>query len=96
MIVVVENKLEYVKQYLESTNKYEIKTYGEYVGPTDALIYENDVIGERFADYQYSIRNIALQNRMSDNKGILIISAEHKSPREIEKILETRLYNNIF
>lgn len=96
MIVVVEDKLEYIKQYLESTNKYEVKIYGEYVGPTDALIYENDSIGERFADYQYSIRNIALQNRMADNKGILIISSEHKSPKDIVEILDTRLYNNIF
>lgn len=96
MVVVVEKSLGYIMQYLESTNKYEVKTYGEYVGATDALIYENEYIGEKFEDYQFNVRNIALQNRMEDNKGILIISSHNKSPKEIEKILDTRLYNNIF
>lgn len=96
MIVVVEKGLEHIREYLENTNKYEIKVYGEYIGPTDALIYDNEYIGEKFEDYQYSIRNIALQNRIADNKGILIISSHNKTEKEIECILDTRLYNNIF
>lgn len=96
MKVVIEKSLFNVIQYLESTNKYEVEIYGEYIGPTDALIYESSMNQEQFSDFQFDIRNVSLQNHLGQEKGILVINSRHKTPKEIEQLLDTRLYNTVF
>lgn len=96
MVIVIEENLENVIQYLESTSKYEIKLYGKYLGPTDVIIYSDDKIGKEIESYQNVVRNITLQEPMNENHGILMVNSRHKTPKEIESILNTRLYRNIF
>lgn len=96
MIIGIENTLNSIKQYLDTTGKFEIYILGTYYGPIDAFIYQSEGNNEMFAVYQESIRDMALENHINTNEGILMINAVNKSPKEIEKILDTRLYNRLF
>lgn len=96
MVIVIEEGLDNVIQYLESTSKYEIQLYGKYLGPTDVIIYSDDKVGKEIENYQDKVRNITLQEPMNENHGILMINSRHKTPKEIKDILDTRLYRNIF
>ena len=95
MIVTVEKGLGYVKQYLESSGKYEVYFEDEYVGPMDALIYEQERDPAYFESLQEELR---VQNLISDHEehGLILISAKHKSPKEIEAILHSRIVERIF
>lgn len=96
MVIVVEESLDNIIQYLDSTNKYEIQLYGKYEGPTDVIIYANERVGKEIERYQNIVRNVTLQEPIAENHGILMINSRHKTPKEIESILDTRLYKNIF
>lgn len=96
MIVTIEKGLDHVKQYLDSVGKYEIYLEHEYVGPTDAFIYSRDKDSQSFGAFQEHLRVTNLVDHDHTDHGVMIINAKNKSPREIERILDSRLFDNIF
>lgn len=96
VIIGIESTLTNIRQYLNSTGKFEVHLLGSYYGPIDAFIYENEKNNEIFTSYQENIRSIALENHIENNEGILMINAKHRTPREVEGILNTRLYSKVY
>ena len=95
MVVALDENLYYIKQYLESTGKYEVYNYKDYIGPIHAYIYEEQT-DETYEDIQNSLINLAHNQHVDVRHGVLMINAKNKTPREIENILSERLYKNIF
>jgi hypothetical protein len=95
VIIGIDSSLNYIKQYLESTGKYEIYTLGEYLGPLDVFIYEDKQDYSLFDQYQNEAMSNLLQHTPEVNPGILMIHAKGKSPKEIERMIDTRLYNRL-
>ena len=95
MIVTLDKNLYYIKQYLENTGKYEVYNYEDYIGPIHAYIYEEPA-DETYEDIQNSLVNLAHNKHIDIKHGVLMINAQNKTPREIERILSERLYKDIF
>lgn len=95
MVVTLDKNLYYIKQYLESTGKYEVYNYTDYIGPIHAYIYEEHT-DETYEDIQNSLINLAHNQHVDVRHGVLMINAKNRTPREIENILSERLYKNIF
>ena len=96
MIVVIEKNLDYVKQYLEYTGKYELYNKEEYTGPIHAYIYDTDEPMPAFDTMQNSLIQLAHEQHMDISHGMLMINAKHKTPKEIDHILSERLYRQIY
>lgn len=96
MVVTIEKGLDHVRQYLEAVGKYEIYLENEYVGPTDALIYSKERESESFEAFQEHIRVQNLVEHEHTDHGVMIINAKNKSPKEIERLLDSRLFDSIF
>lgn len=96
MIINIEEKLYYIRQYLESTGKYEIYNRGEYSGPIHAYIYKEEDLEAEFEVMQNRLINLAHHEHIDIKHGVLMINANNKTPREIDDILSERLYQNIF
>ncbi|MEG1828016.1 MAG: YkuS family protein [Cellulosilyticaceae bacterium] len=95
MIVTVEKNLYYIKQYLESTGKYEIYNCEDYIGPVHAFIYEKKE-EENFEDIQQSLINLAHNEHVNIRHGVLMINSQNKTPKEIEAILSERINKDIY
>ena len=96
MIVVIEKKLDYLRQYLEYTGKYELYDQDSYTGPIHAYIYETDESMHEFDAMQNSLTYLAHEQHIDMRHGLLIINAKHKTPKEIDTILSERLYRRIY
>lgn len=95
MIVTVDSDLYYMKQYLESTGKYEVYNAAEYIGPVHAHIYQYET-EKTLLEMQNSLVDLAQHEHIDIGHGVLMINVKNKTPREVEKILSERLYKNIF
>ena len=96
MIVAIEKNLNYIKQYLEYTGKYELYDQDSYKGPIHAYIYEKDETIHEFDAMLNSLTCLAHEQHIDMSHGILMINAKNKTPKEIDNILSERLYRQIY
>jgi hypothetical protein len=96
MIVVVEKGLENVKQYLENLKKYEVKSNDDYVGCVDAYVFSHYQDVEEMSTFENNIQDITCRTELEVTPGVLIINAAHKTPKEIEEIIDQNLKINMW
>lgn len=86
MIVAIENGLNELKQYLENSGHKIVDR--NYRGAVDAYIFQNEGFNgmDNF--------NFTLQNSTAES-GVLMINAKNKTPDEVLKVLENRIYGDI-
>lgn len=96
MIITVEKNLYYIKQYLDQVGKYEVYYKEDYTGPIHAYIYNGDELTNEFQIMQNGLIELAHTQHIDIKHGVLMINAQNKTPREVEKILSERIYQDIF
>jgi hypothetical protein len=89
MVVAITPNLEYLQEGLRSLG-HKVVIIGAYNYPIDAMIYTG-----YSGDLSYITAN-NLSNDQKQNYGILMINAQNKSLKEIDRILRTRLYSPLF
>ena len=93
--IAVQRGLEQIKNYLDNMG-YKTVFYDDINSPVDALIYSQDNASNALVNInqllskQYSILTDAA------TYGTILINAKDKSPDDIVKIIESRLYGPLF
>ena len=84
MVVAVQNELRHIAEYLRKVG-FEVVSYESYAHPIDALVYHGGA-------FSFS----AIHSVPSHETGILLVCADGKTPQQIQKILEKKIYSPLF
>lgn len=84
MVVAVQNELRHIAEYLRKTG-FEVVSYETYSHPIDALVYHGSA-------FSFS----AIHSVPSHEMGILLVCADGKTPQQIQKMLEKKIYSPLF
>lgn len=84
MVVAVQNELRHIAEYLRRVG-FEVVSYETYSHPIDALVYHGSA-------FSFS----AIHSVPSHEMGILLVCADGKTPQQIQKILEKKIYSPLF